>query len=594
MKVRHVWLRVTAALFAAAILGSTWVLPYAAHAVYVPGIGDTLVYSASHASGTEAFPEAMTLGPDNSVFYTHSDYNRPPQLPEDLSNYVIGLSSVGSEIFRVGSADDSVLMWPCALDFTASGDLIVADTEHHRIVKYDVSTGSELMSFGSYGSNALQFSSPSGVVVAADGTIWVSDTYNDRVQHFTAGGLYLGEWTTGSGSYPDGLAVDSDGHVWVTLSGLNAVAKYDPDGTELLSFSSWYERDAFGNPTVQDEFWGPRDVAIDPWGTIYIADTENGRVVRFASDGQWLGAYNPAGVIAKAGDIDIDALGNVYVADYSNDAVYKLDFVAAGSDNTPPTTTSNIPADWINAPLSVTLQAQDTSNAVEATYYSTDGTDPTVLYQAPFTVSAEGTTTVKYFSVDTAQNQEDVRSELLRIDSGAPTSTVDVPALTYGYSVSVSMTASDALSGVKRTVYIVDNGFPQYYTAPFSVLGIGNHYVDYYSQDNAGNNELIRRVNFTIEAPDVAPPTTTTNISAGLGQSQPVGADHGDRRRQRCRSNLRVLRREHPDRALRVTDSGHDRGHHDVQVLLGRQPGERRARQDQLRQARQDPTAVDE
>jgi len=516
-----------AAFLAAATVGIAGLLPAKAHAVYVPSIGDSLVYSASHASGTEAFPEAMALGPGGSIFYAHSDYNRPPELPSDPSNYVIGLSSVGSEIFRVGSADDTVLMWPCAMDVGLSDDLVVADTEHHRIVKYDIATGDELLSFGSYGSEALQFSSPSGVTVGADGTIWVADTYNDRVQHFTAGGLYLGEWSTGAGTYPDGLVTDSDGNLWVTLSGANSAVKYSPAGTVLLTIGTWYERDAFGNPTVSDQFWGPRDVAIDPWGAIYVADTENGRVVRFAPNGDWLGTYNPSGTLSKAGDVDVDTLGNVFVTDYSNDAIYEFTFVPAEVDETPPVTTSNIPADWTNAVLDVTLQSIDASNAIEAIYYSTDGNDPTTLYQAPFTVSAEGTTTVKYHAVDTAQNVEEVKTEYLRIDLAAPETTVSVPAVTYGYSTFASMNATDTLSGLKRIVYILDNGFPAYYSTPFPVLGVGNHYIDYYSQDNAGNTELIRRINFVIEAPDTAPPISTSNISAGwvnLNQSVEITA----------------------------------------------------------------------
>ncbi len=301
------------------------------------------------------------------------------------------------------------------------------------------------------------------------------------------------------------------------------VRQYEPDGTTIQSISQWYERDAFGNPTVQDEFWGPRDVAIDPWGCVYVADTENGRVVRFTPQGEWLGAYNPGGTLTKAGDIDIDTLGNVYVADYQNDAVFKYNFVAAASDNVPPVTTSNIPAEWRNTPLSVTLQSQDASNAVEATYYSTDGTDPTTLYEAPFTIAQEGTTTVKYYSIDAAQNEEAVKTDLLRIDSGLPTSTVSVAPLTYGYSTTVSMTATDALSGVNRIVYIVDNGYPEYYAAPFSVMGLGNHYVDYYSQDNAGNTELIRRVNLHARGSRHRSPHDHQQHLGGLGEPEPVG-----------------------------------------------------------------------
>jgi len=517
-KVRTFKLRLISGMAALAVLmGLAAAFPVSALAVYVPSIGDSLVYSATYAGGSESFPEAMAIGPSNSVFYTQSDYNRPPELPEDSSNYVVGLSSAGSEIFRKGAADYSVFYWPCALAFTPGGELVVADSENNRIVKYNVNTGAKTLQFGSAGTAALQFSSPAGVTVASDGTIWVSDTYNNRVQHFTAAGLYLGQFATGANSYPDGLAVDSNGDVWVCLSGTDTVKKYSPTGTVITTINTWNEVDAFGNPTTSDTFWGPRDVTIDPWGTIYIADAENSRIVRFQPNGQWLGSYNPAATMSKVSDIDVDALGNVYAADYVNDAIYKFNFVPAASDDVAPVTTSNIPTNWIKTPLAVTLTANDASSAVEATYYSIDGSDPTTLYTSPFTVSTEGTTTVKYLSEDVAGNTESVKTELLRIDAHAPISVLTAQAVTWGNDATVTISAADAMSGLKRIVYIVDNGFPQYYSAPFKVSrnGTSGHRVDYYSEDNAGNKELLRTFDLTINAPDTAPPNTTSNISEG-------------------------------------------------------------------------------
>jgi hypothetical protein len=86
-------------------------------------------------------------------------------------------------------------------------------------------------------------------------------------------------------------------------------------------------------------------------------------------------------------------------------------------------------------------------------------------------ITAEGTTTVKYYSIDAAENIETVKTDQLRIDKTAPTSQINVQPLTYGLSTPVSMSASDTLSGLKRIVYIVDNGFPAYYSVPFQVTG---------------------------------------------------------------------------------------------------------------------------
>src|SRR5689334_25395352 len=45
-----------------------------------------------------------------------------------------------------------------------------------------------LFAFGSAGPGTAQFQSPHGLAAAPDGTIYVGDTVNGRVQHFSAAG----------------------------------------------------------------------------------------------------------------------------------------------------------------------------------------------------------------------------------------------------------------------------------------------------------------------------------------------------------------------------------------------------------------------
>ena len=84
-----------------------------------------------------------------------------------------------------------------------------------------------------------------------------------------------------------------------------------------------------------------------------------------------------------------------------------------------------------------------------STYYTTDGTAPTTastVYTAPFTVAS--TSTVKFFSVDTAGNAEAVQSQLIQIDSIAPTTTISCnnaacASTFYPNTVTVAFTSAD-------------------------------------------------------------------------------------------------------------------------------------------------------
>ncbi len=64
------------------------------------------------------------------------------------------------------------------------------------------------------------FSLPEGVAVDDDGNVYVTDTFNNRVEIFDADGKFIsmfGKNGDGPGDLerPKGIAVDSDGHIWV-------------------------------------------------------------------------------------------------------------------------------------------------------------------------------------------------------------------------------------------------------------------------------------------------------------------------------------------------------------------------------------------
>jgi DNA-binding beta-propeller fold protein YncE len=81
--------------------------------------------------------------------------------------------------------------------------------------------GEDAVIWGTEGSGDGQFQFPVGVAVALDGSVYVVDSYNDRIQKFTSEGVFVSQWgTEGSGdgefNRPNNVAVASDGSVYVS------------------------------------------------------------------------------------------------------------------------------------------------------------------------------------------------------------------------------------------------------------------------------------------------------------------------------------------------------------------------------------------
>jgi peptidoglycan/xylan/chitin deacetylase (PgdA/CDA1 family) len=174
---------------------------------------------------------------------------------------------------------------------------------------------------------------------------------------------------------------------------------------------------------------------------------------------------------------------------------------------------------WFGAPVSVSLSATDTDSGVAAIRYTTDGSDPTVAsptYTSPFTVSS--TTTVKYRAWDNAGNVEATNSQLIQIDTTAPTSSISCNGTTcsnstYSAAVTVTLSATDDQSGVAVIRYTLDGSDPTAsstaYSDPISVSETTT--VKYRAWDNAGNVEATKSqvVQVVQTVPDTDPPTSS-------------------------------------------------------------------------------------
>ena len=116
----------------------------------------------------------------------------------------------------------------------------------------------------------------------------------------------------GSGlSFPRGIAIDGSGNIYIADSENNRVLK------ETLS-SGTYVQSSVGSGLSQ-----PVGVAVDGGGNVYIADTFNSRVLKETlSNGSYVQSILVSGLDLPYG-VTVDGSGNVYIADTSYNRVLK-------------------------------------------------------------------------------------------------------------------------------------------------------------------------------------------------------------------------------------------------------------------------------
>lgn len=160
--------------------------------------------------------------------------------------------------------------------------LYVADAKAHRVAVFNTETFAFDRYVGSPSTPGVgepgRFAAPTNVAVDPQGNLYVTDTWNHRVQIFDRRGRFLrafGVHGTRPGSFvrPKGIALDSQGHIYVADAEFNNVQIFTPEGQPLLSIGR------LGSD--RGEFTLITGIFVDAQDRIYTTEQEGGRVQIF-------------------------------------------------------------------------------------------------------------------------------------------------------------------------------------------------------------------------------------------------------------------------------------------------------------------------
>jgi streptogramin lyase len=230
----------------------------------------------------------IRFGPDGAV-YTVDDGNHTVRkfTPEGKQLMMLGTPGVSSDTgYNKDKGTPSITHGgppfnrPTGVALAPNGDLYVSDGYGNARVHRFTASGELIQSWGEPGTGPGQFNLPHDIWVTSDGRVFVADRENDRIQIFGPTGKFLEQWT--NIQRPTGLCI-RDGLIYVSelwwIPGQSSfrrgkivkdepgrVTVMDMKGAVLARFGHEGERTAPGN------FIAPHGICADSRGDIYVTE----------------------------------------------------------------------------------------------------------------------------------------------------------------------------------------------------------------------------------------------------------------------------------------------------------------------------------
>ena len=247
-------------------------------------------------------PYGVIIGPDGALYFCDLDNQRIRRL--DLASGETATVAGNGERGYAGDggpATEASLNMPHEIQFDAAGHLYIVERDNHAVRRVDARTGviSTVAGTGIAGFSgdggpaaAAQLNRPHSIVFDPDGRLLLCDIGNHRIRRvdLATGRIETFAGTGERAATPDGaplagtplngpraMALDPAGNLYVALREGNAIYRIDLERETIHHVAGTGEQGYTGDggPAPEATLAGPKGLAYAPDGVLYVADTEN-------------------------------------------------------------------------------------------------------------------------------------------------------------------------------------------------------------------------------------------------------------------------------------------------------------------------------
>lgn len=286
--------------------------------------------------------------------------------------------------------------------------------------------------------------------------------------------------------------------VWSEV-GLNSTIRREVEAKEIWPPVSLIDPQSYGGREYTHNFEGRYSYDVDGHIESYLWDFDDGTT---SEESHLTHTFSNGD---KIYDVTLTVTDNDGATSTSH-CEFKIDITI------PPETFAYIPGCenidiWFNDDVKIGFYAEDWTE-VDRTMYKVNDGEWKEYDDYGVVISQSGVNIISYYSIDIYGNQENIKTQEIKIDKINPTVDIQITGEQnqgwYIEAPEIKLTATDELSDVEKIVYRWELSWLEY-TEPFLIENVGGTiFIDYLAIDNAGNINQ-KRAEIKIDLPPSKP-----------------------------------------------------------------------------------------